>query len=57
MYLGQLPYKVIIRKKKEEGTESHPYREQKHARKSSPKKGLKHNIVFRNELRSINKML
>lgn len=55
MYLGQLPYEVIIRKKIKNRITS--LQIAKTCQKVLPKKELKSNVVFQNELRSINKMI
>lgn len=54
MYLGQHPYKVIIRKKKNKEQNQSPTDS-----KSMPESHSKRdqNIIFQNELRSINKMI
>lgn len=57
MYLGQLPYEVIIGKKKKKKEQNHIPTDSKSMPESLAKKGWKHNIVFQNEPRSINKMI
>ena len=56
MYLGQLPYKVIIRRKKRVRNRITSLQIAKACQKIMPKKGLKHNGILK-WVRSINKMI
>ena len=56
MYLGQLPYKVIIRRKKKIRNRITSLQLAKACQKIVPKRGLKHNGILK-WVRSINKMI
>ena len=56
MYLGQLPYKVIIRRKKRIRKRITSLQIAKACQKIMPKKELKHNGILK-WVRSINKMV